>query len=220
VGEAVSNLDYKRDYQFENKRMKFSVSAQGLSKGILQQELKIKANDEKIVFLVTHLKAQPGGFESDLKRIAQAHTVRMKVEEILQSNKKLVLMGDFNDVNPSPVIEQITGESKYLYDYDGSDTWLLFDLLVDYPRKDNFTYVSKRFLSAGGRRRYMGTQYCRLDYIFTTGVLKGGMRNGYIDSSIDMTDPLNSDHYPVCIEYHYRTASESVSEVSTPVVTE
>ena len=65
-----------------------------------------------LFFLVTHLKSQLGGWGADLKRIAQANTLRAKIEEVMARNKKIFVLGDFNDVNPSPTIEMITGESN------------------------------------------------------------------------------------------------------------
>ena len=114
-----SNLDFAADLKDDDGNV--LVSQRTLSKGILEVELKVKSTDEKLVFLVTHLKSQLGGWGADLKRIAQANTLRTKIEEVFSRNKKIFVLGDFNDVNPSPTIEMITGESKYIY-----VLWFLF----------------------------------------------------------------------------------------------
>jgi endonuclease/exonuclease/phosphatase family metal-dependent hydrolase len=196
-----------------------------LAKGILEVELEILSTGESLVFLVVHLKSQIGGFGADLKRIAQAHVVRKRMDQILKKNKKIFLLGDLNDINPSPVIKMITGESAYSYGYDGSSQTLFYDLFVDYDRRFNYTFKHQKYLKAGGRYRYLGTFHSRLDFIFASPKVLGRCREAQIDQSyalpsgisksseirnlqggigLEAFDParLTSDHYPVLVNYY------------------
>jgi len=226
VSELKDNLDFQAS--LKDKKGRILVENQKLTKGILEVELKIRASGETIVFLLTHLKSQLGGFHADLKRIAQANTLRAKMDEILaQGKKKIMLLGDLNDNNPSAAIEMITGESSYTYGYDGSKQVLFYDLLVDYSRKDNFTYMYRKFLKAGNRFRYLGTFHARIDYIFASPWVRGRAKSSYIDQTHSMqggyegfipedekiivgsngeveiynAKKFPSDHYPVIVKY-------------------
>ncbi|MBT3785056.1 hypothetical protein HOF92_08765 [bacterium] len=221
-----SNLRYSANLL--DRKGKVLVKDQTLTKGILEVSLKVKATNEVLTFLVVHLKSQLGGFTSDMKRIAQANTLRQRMDEILQAGKKKIfLLGDFNDINPSAVIKMVTGESRYEYDYDAKSQVLFYDLLVDYSRKDNFTYKHQKFLKAGNKFRYLGTFYSRIDYIFASPWVKDRSKDVYIDQThsgdvpseefrpedervvigsngeveIFNSDRFPSDHYPVIINY-------------------
>ena len=198
-----NNLDFAADLKDDDGNV--IVSQRTLSKGILEVELEVQSTEEKIVFLVTHLKSQLGGWGADLKRIAQANTLRTKIEEVLTQNKKMFVLGDFNDVNPSPTIEMITGESKYVYDYDSDNTILLYDVFVDYEKDHNvdaYTYTHKKFVKAGGKRRYLGTFYNRIDYIFRSPWISRKKILGLcIDQSYDLVKRKPSDHYPLIMTY-------------------
>ncbi len=198
-----SNLDFAADLKDNDGNV--LVSQRTLSKGILEVELKVKSTDEKLVFLVTHLKSQLGGWGADLKRIAQANTLRTKIEEVFSRNKKIFVLGDFNDVNPSPTIEMVTGESKYIYDYNSDDTILLYDVFVDYEKDYNrpgFTYTLKKFVKAAGKRRYLGTFNNRIDYIFRSPWIPRKKILGLcIDESGDLKTRKPSDHYPLIMTY-------------------
>jgi endonuclease/exonuclease/phosphatase family metal-dependent hydrolase len=215
--EMVNNLEYRKDLIIPGKKPgepnQLHIVNCRMSKGILETELEIIANKERIVFLVTHLKSQPGGLPSDIQRIGQANTLRMKMEEIFNTyNKKIVLMGDFNDINPSPTLQIVTGESQYVYEFDSADMILYYDMLVDYPVERNYTYDFKKFLRAGGRARYMGNYKTRLDFILTNGWLKNRMRDAYIDSTHDISKKDPSDHWPVCVSYYYTNNQTSLQE--------
>lgn len=201
--ELKSNLEYAAD--LKNQDGEIIVPQRTLAKGILEIELKVKATDEKIVFLVTHLKSQLGGWNADLKRIAQANTLRKKIEEVMVQNKKIFLMGDFNDSNPSPSIEMITGESKFIYDFDGQDTFLMYDTFVDYEqdfKAPAHTNMHKKFIKAGGKMRYMGTFFNRIDYIFRSPWISRQKILGLcIDQSYDLSKRKPSDHYPLILTY-------------------
>lgn len=203
TSELKNNLEYAAD--LKNKEGEIIVPQRTLAKGILEIELKVKATEEKIVFLVAHLKSQLGGWDADLKRIAQANTLREKIEEVMETNKKVFVMGDFNDVNPSPTIEMITGESKYVYDYDSENTVLIYDTFVDYEQDYNLpshTYMHKKFIKAGGKMRYMGTFFNRIDYIFRSPwISKKKILGLCIDQSYDLTKRKPSDHYPLVMTY-------------------
>ncbi len=198
-----NNLEFAADLKDDDGKV--IVEQRTLSKGILEVELKVKSTDEKLVFLVTHLKSQLGGWGADLKRIAQANTLRTKIEEVFAKNKKIFVLGDFNDVNPSPTIEMITGESKYVYDYDSKDTVLLYDVFVDYEKDYNrpgFTYTLKKFIKAAGKRRYLGTFNNRIDYIFRSPWISRKKILGLcIDESGDLVKRKPSDHYPLVMTY-------------------
>lgn len=206
--ELVNNLDYRKSLIVSGKKPdepdQLHIANNRLSKGILETELEIIANREKIVFLVVHLKSQPGGLPSSLQRLGQANTIRNKMDDIFNSyNKKIVLLGDFNDINPSPTLQIITGESQYIYDFDSTNMVLYYDLLVDYPMDRNYTFDFKKFLHAGGRARYMGQYKTRIDFIMTNGWLKNRMRDAYIDSAHNSAKKDPSDHWPICVSYHY-----------------
>ena len=221
-----SNLQYSASLL--GRKGKVLVKDQTLTKGILEVSLRVKATNEVLTFLVIHLKSQLGGFNSDMKRIAQANTLRHRMDEIIQSGKKKIfLLGDFNDINPSAVVKMVTGESRYDYDYDANKQVLFYDLLVDYSRKDNFTYKHQKFLKAGNQFRYLGTFYTRIDYIFASPWLKGRSKDVYIDQTHSGDNPAEefrpedervvigsngevelfnshrfpSDHYPVIVNF-------------------
>ena len=127
-----SNLDFAADLKDDDGNV--IVEQRTLSKGILEVELEVKSTNERIVFLVTHLKSQLGGWGADLKELPKLiHSE--KIEEVMARNKKIFVLGDFNDVNPSPTIEMITGESKYVYDYNSDNTILMYDTFVDYEKR-------------------------------------------------------------------------------------
>lgn len=200
------NLSYSADLL--DKDGNVLVANRTLSKGILETELEIIGTDIRLAFLVAHLKSQLGGFQADLKRIAQANTLRKKMDEIFNNyNKKIFVMGDMNDVNPSPVIEMLTGESAYHYDYDGSNQILFYDLLVDFDKENfgakNFSYLHKKFLKAGAKHRYLGTFHTRIDYIFASPWVRSRSREAMIDQSFPLSTRKPSDHYPVVTKYYY-----------------
>lgn len=226
VSELKDNLDFGAT--LKDKSGLVLVENQKLTKGILEVSLKIRATDEVITILLTHLKSQLGGFNADLKRIAQANTVRKKLDELVaKGQKKILLLGDLNDNNPSAAIEMITGESSYTYGYDGASQVLFYDLFVDYDRKDNYTYMYRKFLKAGEHLRYLGTFHARIDYIFASPWLKKRIRRSFIDQThlmMGAKDDFNpedekiivgsngemetfnskkfpSDHFPVVITY-------------------
>ena len=198
-----NNLDFAADLKDDDGNV--IVEQRTLSKGILEVELEVKSTNERIVFLVTHLKSQLGGWGADLKRIAQANTLRTKIEEVMTRNKKIFVLGDFNDVNPSPTIEMITGESKYVYDYNSDNTILMYDTFVDYEKDYNvpaYTYTIKKFIKAGEKRRYLGTFFNRIDYIFRSPWISRKKILGLcIDQSYDITKRKPSDHYPLIMTY-------------------
>lgn len=226
IGELKNNLDFGAT--LKDRKGTVLVENQKLTKGILEVNLRIRATKEVITVLLTHLKSQLGGFNADLKRIAQANTVRKKLDELIANGqKKILLLGDLNDNNPSAAIEMITGESSYSYDYDSASQVLFYDLLVDYERKDNYTYMYRKFLKAGEHLRYLGTFHARIDYIFASPWLKKRIKRSFIDQTHQMLDargdfdPMDekivvgangevetfnpkkfpSDHFPVVVTY-------------------
>ena len=198
-----NNLEFAADLKDDDGNI--IVSQRTLSKGILEVELQVKSTDEKLVFLVTHLKSQLGGWGADLKRIAQANTLRTKIEEVFSRNKKIFVLGDFNDVNPSPTIEMITGQSKYVYDYNSDNTVLFYDVFVDYAKdykRPGFTYAFKNFTKAAGKMRYMGTFENRIDYIFRSPwITRKKILGLCIDETGDLKKRKPSDHYPLVMTY-------------------
>lgn len=198
VREPVANFDYSKPLQVMSRdEVMLNLPGQTLSKGILEVELKIKASNEQIVFLVTHLKSQIGGLPEDLKRLAQAHTLRSKMEEIAQTNSNIILMGDMNDTPGSVTVEQITGEAQYVYDFDSSKMLLFRDVFGDVAIADNYTYLVKKFLRAGGKPRFMGSYKDRIDYIFATNWLAYRLQNSYVDGRVDAESRNPSDHRPL-----------------------
>jgi endonuclease/exonuclease/phosphatase family metal-dependent hydrolase len=200
TGYFHNNLEYRRPLTDLDGNEIYKSTR--LSKGILEIELKSKESGERFVFMVVHLKGQIGGYMSDIKRMAQANTLRYQIEDTLWEGKQhIVLMGDFNDINPSPTIEFITGESKFHYDFDGSKVNVMYDLLVDYPRDLNYTYYIKKRLWAGNSKRYIGTFYQRLDYIFASPKMKGRATRRYIDHTDNIQKRWPSDHAPVIVDF-------------------
>ncbi|MCJ8344910.1 endonuclease/exonuclease/phosphatase family protein [bacterium] len=206
TSEFQSNLDYK--VPLLGKDGYELYPSKPLSKGILEIELEIKESGQKIVFLVSHLKSQNGGFLSDMKRFAQANTIRHKMEEIYQTkNKRIILLGDLNDINPTATLEILTGEAQCDYDYDPSKLVFFHDVLVDYPVEKNFTYIFKKYKKSGSRSVYLGTFKSRLDFIIASPLANYEIKTKYIESAFDPSSRFPSDHLPVVAHFLIRKES-------------
>ncbi|PCJ21549.1 MAG: hypothetical protein COB02_02835 [Candidatus Cloacimonadota bacterium] len=198
--KLYNNLDYK--VPLIGKDGYVLYPAKPLSKGILEVELEILKSNQKIVFLVTHLKSQSGGFLSDIKRFAQANTLRHKIEEVYKTkNKRIILLGDLNDVNPTATLEILTGEAQCVYDYDPSKLVFFHDILVDYPVEKNFTYIFKKYKKSGNKSVYLGTFKSRLDFIIASPWANFEIKKKYIESAYDPSSRFPSDHLPVVAEF-------------------
>ncbi len=82
------------------------------TRDILQAELKHKASGEIIHFFVNHWPSRRGGKEkSDVNREAAAKTLRVALDDLLESNPNanIIILGDFND---GPLDESITKTLK------------------------------------------------------------------------------------------------------------
>lgn len=194
--KMLNNLNYQ--VPLLGKSGQVIYPARPLSKGILEAELEIRSSGQTIVFLVTHLKSQNGGFVSDLKRFAQANTLRHKMEDVYNhKNKRVILLGDLNDVNPTATIEILTGEAQCVYDYDPSKLVFFHDVLVDYPVEKNFTYIFKKFKKSNRGSVYLGTFKSRLDFIIASPWSNYEIKTKFIESVFDPSTRFPSDHLPV-----------------------
>ncbi|MCO4783194.1 MAG: endonuclease/exonuclease/phosphatase family protein [Candidatus Cloacimonetes bacterium] len=196
MSKMKSNLDYK--VPLLGKDGEIIYPAKPLSKGILEAELIVRESGQRVVFLVTHLKSQNGGWLSDLKRFAQANTLRHKMEEVYHTkSKRVIVLGDLNDVNPTATLEHLTGEAQCVYDYDQSKLIVFHDVLVDYPVEKNFTYIFKKFKKSQGHSVYMGTFKSRLDVILASPWSNYEIKTKFIESVFDPSTRFPSDHLPV-----------------------
>ena len=200
-----NNLKFAADY-YKRDKYKGDVlifKAQTLAKGILEIGLTVKQTGEEIIFLVTHLKSQRGGDQADLKRMAQANTLRKKIEEVHAQNDKVIVMGDFNDVYGSSPIDLITGidETKNGKPY-------FRDILnrkynhpnSRYNKEDNYTYQHLQFININGKWRPEAVSKTRIDFIMASESLMDRIdyNKTEIDhQSVDMENRQPSDHAPI-----------------------
>ena len=81
----------------------------------------------------------------------------------------------------------------------------MYDTFVDYEKDYNvpaYTYTIKKFIKAGEKRRYLGTFFNRIDYIFRSPWISRKKILGLcIDQSYDITKRKPSDHYPLIMTY-------------------
>ena len=99
----------------------------------------------------------------------------------------------------------ITGQSKYVYDYNSDNTVLFMTSLwiMQKITKDLVLPIHlKNFTKAAGKMRYMGTFENRIDYIFRSPWISRKKILGLcIDETGDLKKRKPSDHYPLIMTY-------------------
>ncbi len=89
----------KVESSFENRGLYFTeedldeVEETGISKGM---KAMIKVDGNEIYLFLLHLKSERGGYESDQQRIKQAELIRNESLTLLNENKHVIILGDFN----------------------------------------------------------------------------------------------------------------------------
>jgi len=156
-----------------------------ISKGILEQAFEVVATGERLVVLVTHLKSQRGGTYADLQRMAQARTVRGRLDALTAAGEsRVVLMGDLNDGPGSDTLDIIRGRSD-----------VFVDSLASLPDDESYSYRSAGF--GDGSRVYLH----RMDYILLSPTLAGGLHEGYVDNEYLASPHRPTDHGAVVLDY-------------------
>lgn len=159
-----------------------------LSRDLL--EVKLKANDNYVfTSFVTHLKSHHGGDIADIRREAEAETVRKIVSDFSKQNPNanFTLSGDFNDIYSTKALKPILKSDLNLTDIIFKDLGT-----ANYV----YTYHPVKFRS-------------RIDYI----LVSPGMMKEYINKSvfIHKISDINSnkfifleasDHLPVTAKFN------------------
>ena len=68
-----------------------------------------EAHGQTFYLYVLHLTSERGGYDADMKRIAEASIVRRHCLPLLAEGKNVIIMGDLNDKCGSPALTRIRG---------------------------------------------------------------------------------------------------------------
>jgi len=116
----------------------------------------LEFDGKELTVFVFHLKSQRGGSVSDQRRIAQASIVRRLTLPLIQSGKRMIVMGDMNADRGSPTLKRLRGfddiyadliqpihnqnfnGDKWTYKYDGR-TQQLDHILLSPSLRETFT---------------------------------------------------------------------------------
>ena len=126
-------------------------------------EVSLRIDDNPLTILVNHFKSKSGGeVETADRRQAQAKHVHELAQRILESDPhaELIVLGDFNDFNRSPIWQQmqegdvlhdamqgIPSQERYSYIFDGASQ-LIDGILVSPALVDHVTDVAIMHINA------------------------------------------------------------------------
>ncbi|MFS4437834.1 endonuclease/exonuclease/phosphatase family protein [Paracoccaceae bacterium GXU_MW_L88] len=146
------------------------------------------------------------GLRNREKQIAQAHWLRDRVEDMLESGESLFVMGDFNDGPGYDPMERELGEStvEIVFGEKRPEHTRLYDPHAVEPKKE---YATARFWSVE-ESKYLDRV---IDYIMVSpdlAALNGQWRiwhpkfNTEIGANAELTEALYtaSDHFPVTLD--------------------
>lgn len=159
-------------------------------------------NDVKVAYFSLHLLAYPTNPDRCVRREAQAKIMEEEIIKRVNEGYEIIVIGDFNDydekntdVNDSEPISQvldiIRGEQNEVYD--------LTDLASKIPKEERYT----NWWDKNNDCISTPDEFVMIDYVLLTEGLLNMVKNVSIYHGYsEKCDTLESDHYPVIVDFN------------------